>query len=148
VGKWQGRPEVELVARMAELAEMAHLPIELLGKRPGELSGGQRQRVALMRALFLDPDVLLLDEPLGALDPMIRADLQRDLRAVFRDVGKTVVLVTHDMGEAAFFADEIVLLRAGRVVQWGAFRELVEAPVEPWVRDFIEAQRSPLDADA
>jgi osmoprotectant transport system ATP-binding protein len=148
VGKWQGRPEVELVERMAELAEMAHLPIELLGKRPGELSGGQRQRVALMRALFLDPDVLLLDEPLGALDPMIRADLQRDLRAVFRDVGKTVVLVTHDMGEAAFFADEIVLLRAGRVVQWGAFRELVEAPVEPWVRDFIEAQRSPLDADA
>ena len=117
---------------------------EHLERKPGNLSGGQRQRVALMRALFLDPEVLLLDEPLGALDSRIRSGLQTDLRDVFQDLGKTVVMVTHDMGEAAFFADVIVLLRDGRVVQKGAFKELIEAPVEPWVTEFIAAQRPPL----
>jgi len=146
VGKWQGRSEEDLLERLIELAGVAHLPVELLGKKPDELSGGQRQRVALMRALFLDPEVLLLDEPLGALDPMIRAGLQKDLRKVFRDLGKTVVMVTHDMGEAAFFADEIVLMRDGAVVQAGTFVELTQSPAEPWVTEFIAAQRSPLDA--
>ncbi len=145
VGKWQGRSEADLLERLIDLARIAHLPVALLGKKPDELSGGQRQRVALMRALFLDPEVLLLDEPLGALDPMIRAELQRDLRDVFRTLGKTVVMVTHDMGEAAFFADEIVLLRDGAIVQRGPFEELIEAPAEPWVTEFIAAQRSPLD---
>jgi osmoprotectant transport system ATP-binding protein len=98
-----------------------------------------------MRALFLDPEVLLLDEPLGALDSRIRSGLQTDLRDVFQDLGKTVVMVTHDMGEAAFFADVIVLLRDGRVVQKGAFKELIEAPAEPWVTEFIAAQRPPLN---
>jgi osmoprotectant transport system ATP-binding protein len=145
VGTWQGTAEVDLLERLVDLAELAHLPIELLGKKPDELSGGQRQRVALMRALFLDPEVLLLDEPLGALDSRIRSGLQTDLRDVFQDLGKTVVMVTHDMGEAAFFADVIVLLRDGRVVQKGAFKELIEAPAEPWVTEFIAAQRPPLN---
>ncbi len=148
VGKWKGTPEGELVERMVELADITQLPVALLGKKPDELSGGQRQRVALMRALFLDPQVLLLDEPLGALDPMIRSGLQDDLRKIFRKLGKTVVLVTHDMGEAAFFADEIAMLRDGRIIQRGTFKELLEEPAEPWVTEFIAAQRSPLDDDA
>jgi osmoprotectant transport system ATP-binding protein len=127
--------------RLAELADLVQLPPDRLGQYPTELSGGQRQRVSLMRALMLDPDVLLLDEPLGALDPMIRADLQSDLRDIFRTLGKTVVLVTHDMGEAGYFADRIVLLRDGRVVQTGPLDDLVERPAEPFVEAFIRAQR-------
>src|SRR5437660_6390483 len=102
---------------------MVGLDEETLRLYPRELSGGQRQRVGLMRALVLDPAVLLLDEPLGALDPLVRADLQDDLRRVFRELGKTVVLVTHDLAEAAHFADEVVLLRDGRVAQRGRLAE-------------------------
>jgi osmoprotectant transport system ATP-binding protein len=94
-----------------------------------------------MRALMLDPAVLLLDEPLGALDPLVRAELQSDLRDVFRALGKTVVLVTHDLAEAAFFADEVVLLRDGRVVQRGRPADLARSPAEPFVTQFIQAQR-------
>ena len=132
-------------ARMGSLCELVQLPEALLKRYPAELSGGQRQRVGLMRALMLDPDVLLLDEPLGALDPMVRSELQSDLRAVFRATGKTVLLVTHDMGEAVFLADTVVLMRAGSVVQRGAPRELVEEPSEAFVADFVRAQRSPLE---
>ena len=98
---------------MTELADLTRFPADGLDRYPHQLSGGQRQRVGLMRALMLDPDALLLDEPLGALDPLVRADLQADLRDIFRPLGKTVVLVTHDLGEAAFFADRVVLLRDG-----------------------------------
>lgn len=132
--------------RMAELAELTSFPVERLDHFPAQLSGGQKQRVSLMRALMLDPDVLLLDEPLGALDPMIRADLQVDLKQIFRKLGKTVVLVTHDMDEAAFFGDIIVLMRDGRVVQAGPLQELLDSPAEPFVTNFIQAQRSPLNA--
>ena len=96
-----------------------------------------------MRALMLDPDVLLLDEPLGALDPMIRADLQTDLKRIFQSLRKTVVLVTHDMGEAVFFGDQIVLLHDGRIVQTGLPDELFQSPTEPFVTAFINAQRTP-----
>ena len=132
--------------RVAELAELTQFPRDGLSRFPMELSGGQRQRVALMRALALDPDVILLDEPLGALDPMIRAELQNDLRNIFRALGKTVVMVTHDIGEAGFFGDAIVLLRAGRIVQRGTLEELVHSPADPFVTQFINAQRSPLEA--
>ncbi|HEX5270951.1 MAG TPA: ATP-binding cassette domain-containing protein [Gemmataceae bacterium] len=132
--------------RLAELAGLTRFPAEGLDRYPAQLSGGQRQRVALMRALMLDPDVLFLDEPLGALDPLIRSELQADLRDVFRALGKTVVLVTHDLGEAGFLGDLIVMLRGGRVVQRGSLAELVRAPAEPFVSQFINAQRSPLDA--
>lgn len=127
--------------RLAELATLTQLPRALLARYPSELSGGQRQRVALMRALMLDPEVLLLDEPLGSLDPMIRADLQDELRAIFAALRKTVVLVTHDLAEAAFFADTIVLMRNGRVVQQGPLEDLVRRPADAFVSRFVRAQR-------
>jgi osmoprotectant transport system ATP-binding protein len=128
-----------------QLADLTRLPIDLLDRYPVELSGGQRQRVSLMRALMLDPSVLLLDEPLGALDPMVRHDLQTDLKAIFRELKKTVVLVTHDMAEAGFFGDPIVLLRGGRIVQQGTLADLVHHPADDFVVKFINAQRSPLE---
>ncbi|QDU42632.1 Glycine betaine/carnitine/choline transport ATP-binding protein OpuCA [Symmachiella dynata] len=133
-------------ARMTELAELTHFPVEGLDRYPVQLSGGQRQRVSLMRALMLDPDLLLLDEPLGALDPLIRTDLQVELREIFAALKKTVVLVTHDIGEAGFFGDRIILMREGNIVQSGTLDELVNQPADPFVTRFINAQRSPLAA--
>src|SRR5262249_41045316 len=112
-----------------------------LDRYPVQLSGGQRQRVSLMRALMRSPDIVLLDEPLGALDPLIRSDLQTDLRKIFETLGKTVVLVTHDLGEAAFLGDHLVLLREGRIVQQGTTEELMEQPSDEFVKRFINAQR-------
>jgi osmoprotectant transport system ATP-binding protein len=140
-----GWSEARIDARLDELADLVQLPRDRLAQYPDELSGGQRQRVSLVRALFLDPDVLLLDEPLGALDPMIRTDLQDDLRAIFRRLGKTVVFVTHDIGEAGFFGDHVVLLHDGAVEQQGRMATLVDAPASTFVTDFVEAQRAPLD---
>lgn len=127
--------------RVAALAEMVQLPLELLSRYPGDLSGGQRQRVSLMRALMLDPDVLLLDEPLGALDPMVRFGLQEELRQLFSRLRKSVLLVTHDMAEAVFFSEHIVLMRDGRIVQQGPYRQLEDSPREQFVSDFVRAQR-------
>jgi osmoprotectant transport system ATP-binding protein len=132
--------------RLNALTDLARLPADALKRYPAELSGGQRQRVGLMRALMLDPPVLLMDEPLGALDPITRAQLQADLRAIFRDVHKTVVLVTHDLAEAAYFADDVVLLANGRIEQRGALRDLIQNPKTPFVTEFVRAQREPLDA--
>ena len=130
-----------IAERVEELAQLARLDGDLLRRYPAELSGGQRQRVSLMRALMLDPEVLLLDEPFAALDPMIRFDLQRDMKAVFRQLGKTVLFVTHDLGEAAYLADSLVLLREGRVVQQGSYRDLEARPAEDFVSRFVQAQR-------
>jgi osmoprotectant transport system ATP-binding protein len=130
--------------RVAELAALLRLREELLERYPVQLSGGQRQRVSLMRALMLDPEVLLLDEPLGALDPIVRSELQEDLRDVFRSLGKTVVLVTHDIGEAWYFGDHIVLLRDGAIAQEGTLEDLMERPTDPFVTRFLRAQRSPV----
>jgi len=142
---WE-KPRIE--SRLRELAELTRFPADALSRYPAQLSGGQRQRVALMRALVLDPEVLLLDEPLGALDPLVRAELQEDLRGVFRALGKTVLLVTHDLAEAAFFADRIVLLREGRVVQQGSFAELLGAPADAYVTRFVRAQRPRIEEPA
>jgi len=131
-----------IAERCAHLAELMRIPASLLSRFPRELSGGQRQRVSLMRALMLDPPVLLLDEPLGALDPVTRYELQEELKRVFEELAKTVVLVTHDMSEAAFFGARIVLLRAGRIVQAGSFDEFLHRPAERYVTDFIRAQRA------
>jgi osmoprotectant transport system ATP-binding protein len=128
--------------RLAGLSALARLPDDVWGRFPAELSSGQAQRVSLVRALFLDPELLLLDEPLGALDPITRAELQEDLKAAFQRLGKTVVIVTHDLAEAAFFGDRLVLLREGRVAQQGALAELVGAPAEPYVARFVHAQRA------
>ncbi|MFN7975961.1 MAG: ATP-binding cassette domain-containing protein [Acidobacteriota bacterium] len=136
----------EIASRVAQLAELCRLPEVTLDRFPAELSGGQRQRVSLMRSLMLDPGALLLDEPLGALDPMIRADLSTDLRAIFQDLGKTVVMVTHDMREAAYFADRIVLMRDGAIIQQGSERDLRTRPVDPFVTRFLDAQALAEDA--
>lgn len=130
--------------RLDELAELVKLPASLLTQYPVELSGGQCQRVSLMRALMLDPDLLLLDEPLGSLDPMIRYELQQDLKAIFQQLHKTVLLVTHDMGEAGFFGNSIVMLRDGQIVQQGSLHDLLHQPKEHFVEAFIKAQRDPL----
>lgn len=139
-----GRSAESIKQRVGELCELTQFPEEALGRYPGQISGGQRQRVGLMRALMLDPDVLLLDEPLAALDPIIRSELQADLREIFRQLGKTVVLVTHDLAEAAFVSDAIVLMRDGRVVQQGNIKVLVDQPAEPFVSAFIGAHRTSL----
>jgi len=129
-------------ARLGELVALTRFPAEALGRYPTELSGGQRQRVSLMRALLLDPDVVLLDEPLGALDPLGRAELRDDLRRIFRALGKTVVLVTHDVPEAGFLGDVVVVMRAGHVVQRGPFAELAASPADSFVAAFL-ASSSP-----
>lgn len=145
MAKFLGREKEKIQERIIELSALTRFPPDHLDRYPMELSGGQRQRVSLMRALMLDPDVLLFDEPLAALDPMIRSELQTDLKEIFKSLGKTVVLVTHDMGEAGYLGDRIVLLRTGRIVQSGSLKELLHSPVESFVTDFIDAQRSPLD---
>jgi osmoprotectant transport system ATP-binding protein len=137
-----GRSQEEVQRRRAELSELVHIAPDVLARYPRDLSGGQRQRVALMRALMLDPPVLLMDEPLGALDPVTRHALQVDLKSIFARLAKTVVLVTHDMHEAAHFADDIVLMRDGRVVQRGTLDDLLARPAEPFVTEFIRAQRA------
>jgi osmoprotectant transport system ATP-binding protein len=141
MGRELGWHEDRVRARVAELAELVGLPVAWLERYPAQLSGGQRQRVGLMRALLLDPEILLLDEPLGALDPLIRARLQEDLRDIVSRLQKTALLVTHDMAEAAFLGDEIAILRDGRVVQRGTARDLLERPADPFVTEFIRAQR-------
>jgi osmoprotectant transport system ATP-binding protein len=127
--------------RVSALAELVRIPPEALTRYPQQLSGGQRQRIGIMRALMLDPPLLLMDEPLGALDPVTRYDLQTDLKNIFEQLGKTVVLVTHDMAEAAYFAHEIVLLRDGRVLQRGTLDDLAQHPADPYVTRFMHAQR-------
>jgi osmoprotectant transport system ATP-binding protein len=140
------RPAKEIQPRLEELCALVSLSRELLARYPHELSGGQRQRVALMRALMLDPAVLLLDEPLGALDPITRRGLQQELKEIFARLRKTVVMVTHDMGEAAHFAGNLILFRDGRVLQRGSLDDLMQRPTDPYVTEFISAQRAPFDS--
>jgi osmoprotectant transport system ATP-binding protein len=135
------RPLGEMHTRLGELCELTHFPENALTRYPVELSGGQRQRVSLMRALMLQPSVLLLDEPLGALDPMVRARLQEELKEIFQRLQQTILLVTHDMAEAGFLANRIVLLNEGQVVQSGTLDDLRTRPASEFVRDFLHAQR-------
>ncbi len=126
--------------RLDELAALVRLDPSLLERFPAELSGGERQRVGIMRALMLDPPLLLLDEPMGALDPMVRARLQSDLKRIFSELEKTVVFVTHSLDEAAFLGDEVLLMRDGRVVRRGTMRDL-ESAADPFTREFVAVQR-------
>jgi osmoprotectant transport system ATP-binding protein len=142
VARFLGWDRGRIAGRLGALRALARLPADALTRFPRELSGGQAQRVGLLRALLLDPAVLLLDEPLGALDPLTRAELQDDLRAAFSALGKTVVLVTHDLAEAALLAHEIVLLRDGRVAQRGPFEDLVRRPADEFVARFVHAHRA------
>ena len=137
-----GRADNEMRARLSELCGLTRFPENLLGRYPLELSGGQRQRVSLMRALMLSPELLLLDEPLGALDPLVRAALQKDLKEIFARLRQTALLVTHDLAEAAYLGDEIVLVNEGRIVQQGSLADLRKKPASPFVSEFINAQRA------
>ncbi|MFL6515198.1 MAG: ATP-binding cassette domain-containing protein [Chthoniobacterales bacterium] len=137
-----GTPATEMQQRLAELCQLTRFPADLLDRFPPELSGGQRQRVSLMRALMLSPELLLLDEPLGALDPLVRAGLQQDLKEIFAQLKQTVILVTHDLAEAAYLADHIVLMNEGRIVQQGSIDDLRQRPANGFVTEFINAQRS------
>jgi osmoprotectant transport system ATP-binding protein len=110
------------------------------------MSGGQKQRVSIMRAAMMDPAVMLLDEPMAALDPLIRRSLQQELKSIFQRLGKTVLLVTHDLGEAVFLAEQITMLHEGRIVQSGTYRDLLLHPTNAFVSQFINAQRTLPDA--
>src|SRR5437660_2829646 len=136
-----GKSQEEMKKRLLELCELTRFSDNLLPRYPVELSGGQRQRVSLMRALMLAPQLLLLDEPLGALDPLVRAALQKDLKKIFARLQQTVLFVTHDLAEAIYFGDKIVLMNEGRIVQKGSVTDLREKPAEPFVLEFINAQR-------
>jgi len=141
MARYVGRSQEEMQPRLQELCDLTRFSENLLSRYPVELSGGQRQRVSLMRALMLSPELLLLDEPLGALDPLVRASLQKDLKEIFARLQQTVVFVTHDLAEAIYFGDEIVLMNEGRVIQKGAVTDLRDNPADPFVSEFINAQR-------
>lgn len=136
------RAEAASEERLTRLCALTRFPVDALARHPGELSGGQRQRVSLMRALALSPELLLLDEPLGALDPMVRAALQHDLKGIFERLGQTAILVTHDLAEAAYLGDKIVLMNDGRIVQQGSLADLRNWPANVFVTEFLDAQRS------
>jgi len=132
------KPEVE--ARIAEAAGMLRLT-ELLKRKPRELSGGQRQRVAIGRALVRKPDVFLLDEPLSNLDAALRSDVRLEIAKLHREIGGTMVYVTHDQVEAMTLADKIVVMNSGRIEQVGSPRELYETPANVFVATFIGSPR-------
>jgi osmoprotectant transport system ATP-binding protein len=125
-------------ARVAALLELVNLPPDEFAHRyPADLSGGQRQRVGVARALALDPDYVLMDEPFGALDPITRDQIQQEFERLESIVRKTVILVTHDLREALRLGDRIALMDAGRIVQIGTEAELRDAPAEPFVTEFM-----------
>ena len=134
-----GKPKSEIRQRVREVLELAGLPYEAFrGRYPWQLSGGQRQRVGLARALATDPSILLMDEPFGALDPLTRAEMQTMLRELLERVGKTVVLVTHDLDEALYLASRVIFLSEGSVVADLAANEVLGSK-NSHVVDYVRA---------
>lgn len=134
--------EEHIRKRSGELLELVGLPAERYSKRyPHELSGGQQQRVGFARALAADPPVVLLDEPFGGLDQITRGQIQRDFRHLNQQLGKTVVLVTHDVFEAVFLCDDLCLMNQGKVQQCGPPSELIFRPANDFVADFFRSQK-------
>ncbi|MGW0757707.1 ABC transporter ATP-binding protein [Streptomyces sp. NPDC002814] len=131
-------PKAELRRRVGETLEMAGLSA-MARRRPRELSGGQQQRVALCRALVYRPPVILMDEPLGALDKKLRDQLQTEIKRIQQELGLTVIYVTHDQEEALVLSDRIAVMRDGRIDQFDTPRELFERPGTPFVADFLGA---------
>jgi osmoprotectant transport system ATP-binding protein len=142
IAKLRGWNKQRITVRVEELRKLVDLEPVILRQYPFEMSGGQQQRVAIMRAAMMEPDVMLLDEPMAALDPIIRRSLQQELKSIFQRLGKTVLLVTHDLGEAVFLAEQITLLHEGKIVQSGTYRDLLLRPADPFVTAFINAQRT------
>ena len=138
VPRLEGWPEPRIRARVEELLALVGLPAASFGaRRPRELSGGQRQRVGVARALAADPPILLMDEPFGALDAITRAELQREFRRIQGEVRKTVLLVTHDIGEAFALGDRAGVLHEGRLVACDT-PQAIAASTDPRVRPFVE----------
>ena len=141
----QARRDADNAAR--EALELVGLPAAQFGSRfPHELSGGQRQRVALARSIADRPGVILLDEPFGALDAISRSELQQAFDKLRRSLSVTTLLVTHDLAEAARLAEEVVVMRKGRIEQRGSMRDLVRAPATEYVAQLIERAREGLEA--
>ncbi|MBV2355800.1 glycine betaine/L-proline ABC transporter ATP-binding protein [Streptomyces sp. J2-1] len=132
----QGMGRAERRERAAEFVAKVGLD-GMEGRRPGQLSGGQRQRVGLARALAVDPEVLLFDEPFSALDPLIRRDMQDEVARLHDEEGRTMIFITHDLAEALKLGDRIALMRDGRVVQLGTPEEIVSSPADDYVREFV-----------
>jgi osmoprotectant transport system ATP-binding protein len=137
-----GTPKRQAHARALELMDTVGLDRNLAGRYPSQLSGGQQQRVGVARGLAVDPNILLMDEPFGAVDPIVRSDLQRELRRLQRELDKTVVFVTHDIDEAFLLGDQVVILeRAARIAQRGTPTEILANPASDFVADFIGSNR-------
>jgi osmoprotectant transport system ATP-binding protein len=136
-----GWPPAEVAVRVRELLELVRLPASYAERLPRQLSGGEQQRVGLARGLAGRPGIMLMDEPFGALDPLVRDELGADYRAIHDRLGLTTILVTHDMTEALLFADTIAVMRKGEIVQRGTPRELLQAPADDFVRAMIESPR-------
>ena len=139
------KPKEYITQRIQELCDLTGIQFENLKKYPSQFSGGQQQRISLIRALMMDPPLLLLDEPLGSIDPLVRYELQSDLKEIFQRLNKTVVLVTHDLGEAGYLGDEIVLMNHGQIVQKGTIESIVSNPNNEFVSSFVRAQRNHLE---
>ena len=138
-----GWPAARIRARTAEMLDLVGLePDTFLARYPRHLSGGQRQRVGVARALAADPPVLLMDEPFGAVDPLVRGRLQGEFRAILRRLRKTVIFVTHDLDEAVRMGDLVGVMRAGRLVQLSPPAELLARPVDGFVTEFVGADRA------
>lgn len=146
IAKLRGWKRTRIEDRVEQLRTLVDLGEEILARFPYEMSGGQKQRVSIMRAAMMNPDVMLLDEPMAALDPLIRRSLQQELKSIFKRLDKTVLLVTHDLGEAVFLAEHITMLHGGRIMQTGTYRDLLLNPASPFVTEFINAQRTLPDA--
>jgi osmoprotectant transport system ATP-binding protein len=146
IAKLRGWRRARIDDRVEELRKVVDLDPEILSRFPREMSGGQKQRVSIMRAAMMDPAVMLLDEPMAALDPLIRRSLQQELKSIFQRLGKTVLLVTHDLGEAVYLAEQMTMLHEGRVVQSGTPRDLLLHPANAFVSQFINAQRTLTDS--
>jgi osmoprotectant transport system ATP-binding protein len=138
-------PAEKIAARVDELLELFSMdPVQFRDRYPADLSGGQQQRVGVARALASGPDLMLMDEPFGALDPIIRARAQDDLRLIQRKLGSTIMLVTHDMEEAIHLADKIAVMDAGRLVQYATPAEIITYPATDFVADMVGDVERPL----
>jgi osmoprotectant transport system ATP-binding protein len=138
-----GWPKAKIKDRVEEMLRLVGLdPAEFLARHPRHLSGGQRQRVGVARALAADPPVMLMDEPFGAVDPVVRARLQGEFVAILRRLGKTVVFVTHDIDEAVRMGDLVAIMDEGRLVQFGPPDQLLAGPKNAFVADFVGADRA------
>ena len=143
VPRLEGVNKAESRERALELLTLVGLEREMADRYPSQLSGGQRQRVGVARALANRADILLMDEPFGALDPIVRADLQRELKEIRRALGTTILFVTHDVDEAFTLGDQVAVLSAGgRIEQVGTPAELLSSPASPFVAEFVGASRA------